>query len=963
MVSTDNEDAIKSPVHSSDIKNNNNLSNSENLDTVLEELSERQSFDNQSLENNSAREKLATVAPPQYIEPVVPVEEKPLKIKIKTGYIRSYQESLEKSAKKSVEAPLSVSLEQEEEEEEKVPARVTRRRNKTEKQEPVVASAEEKSEEKDFDSQSSILGSVRSNSAASSTSVPNSTYLPDCRVIHSRGSSCVTSDLENTSQQSSLAAAPPSDPNCALASDNTSTDNVASIVVATRRKRSEIMQPELVAPVVPPVPEKSFEKPVSTRGRRAGIRRGKNLPTEEEELKKTPTEQAKVPEPEVVPETVIEEPKVEEEEEAKESPKKRGRRAAVVAKKKMKAVIEEPETPPKRTSGRVTRNKAAQETQETILEPVVSPPVVTKPATQSTTRSYGRKRKNPQPVEEEFDDADKQDASEDQMSTTVNLSQATATEESSSQYKSDTTSNPVSDSTTISSSQNYSVDIKNNFQQPEYKHKKLLKRSWMEDRMNVFNTKNSLHQVQQEQQLEIPAVPVAMEMEEQQQPVKLVISKKKGSIFKSRALVKDEDNSKKRHVYKHKWDNDNSENPEMDDNMEFNEKEPDLPLKKSQANPSTHNTNNSYFEDFDNGESSGLTRIVKNPGNDGDVFSNFDDQEDVSSLRCDKKVKKFYTVVRNVKKAHQIQEIGEFQEMDDDVEYILSALQPDNQMATRCLSALQLASKCMIPSFRMHVRAHGIVTKFFKALSDATEDPGLGLCTAMVMFVLSMDNLNMDLDHDSLKLMLSLLDCDSQAVSRGSAAYRQLEEKKIKIRELCEDIQSQGKVIHFNLDNISVGLLAMETLLSLTSKRAGEWFKEELRNLGGIEHIIKTVCECCGTIGDYVAVWDEPMKEKLNKISRCNRVLENVTQLNEENLKYVLEYKDHLFIKTLYRTFKLLDRELIAHPTDDTTPKDDPAVAIREALVPILKILINLTHPFSENGEDFLFNILGFFFH
>lgn len=35
----------------------------------------------------------------------------------------------------------------------------------------------------------------------------------------------------------------------------------------------------------------------------------------------------------------------------------------------------------------------------------------------------------------------------------------------------------------------------------------------------------------------------------------------------------------------------------------------------------------------------------------------------------------FYTVVRNVKKAHQIQEIGEFQELNDDVEYILDALQ------------------------------------------------------------------------------------------------------------------------------------------------------------------------------------------------------------------------------------------------------------------------------------------------
>lgn len=75
-----------------------------------------------------------------------------------------------------------------------------------------------------------------------------------------------------------------------------------------------------------------------------------------------------------------------------------------------------------------------------------------------------------------------------------------------------------------------------------------------------------------------------------------------------------------------------------------------------------------------------------------------------------------------MKKAHQMQEIGEFQEFNDDVEYILDALQDNNPISTRCLSAISLASKCMAPAFRMHVRAHGTVAKFFKALHDATRD-------------------------------------------------------------------------------------------------------------------------------------------------------------------------------------------------------------------------------------------------
>lgn len=71
----------------------------------------------------------------------------------------------------------------------------------------------------------------------------------------------------------------------------------------------------------------------------------------------------------------------------------------------------------------------------------------------------------------------------------------------------------------------------------------------------------------------------------------------------------------------------------------------------------------------------------------------------------------------------------------------------------------------------------------------------------------------------------------------------------------------------------------METLLSLTSKRAGEWFKEELRALGGVDHILSTICDCCTKIGDYVVEWSPTLLDLLRKVDRCMRVLENVSQI------------------------------------------------------------------------------------
>lgn len=102
-----------------------------------------------------------------------------------------------------------------------------------------------------------------------------------------------------------------------------------------------------------------------------------------------------------------------------------------------------------------------------------------------------------------------------------------------------------------------------------------------------------------------------------------------------------------------------------------------------------------------------------------------------------------------MKKAHQIQESGEFQEFNDDVDYILDALKDNNPVGTRCLSAITLAGKCMAPAFRMHVRAHGTVAKFFKALHDATTDQSLGLFSNFLVLMY----------HQSLCIYVYLLSC------------------------------------------------------------------------------------------------------------------------------------------------------------------------------------------------------------
>lgn len=270
-------------------------------------------------------------------------------------------------------------------------------------------------------------------------------------------------------------------------------------------------------------------------------------------------------------------------------------------------------------------------------------------------------------------------------------------------------------------------------------------------------------------------------------PTKVMPAKKK-SIFKSRSK-EEAGNAKRLALYKHNWNSAHAEKP------------PEGPATVTRSFPEL---------DVDAFSVATLTRVAADPRPGSP-------NEEIAKIRCDKKDKGYYTVIRNVKKAHQIQESGEFQEFNDDVEYILDALQDNNPIGTRCLSAITLASKCSAPAFRMHVRAHGTVAKFFRALHDATQDPSLGLCTATIMFVLSQDRLNMDLDRDSLELMLGLLESDAShtnALDDCGMSSSQLHKNREKVKELCAEIQAKGLAKHLNLENITVRrIISIEILL------------------------------------------------------------------------------------------------------------------------------------------------------
>ena len=47
-----------------------------------------------------------------------------------------------------------------------------------------------------------------------------------------------------------------------------------------------------------------------------------------------------------------------------------------------------------------------------------------------------------------------------------------------------------------------------------------------------------------------------------------------------------------------------------------------------------------------------------------------------------------------------------------------------------------------------------------------------------------------------------------------------------------------------------------------------EWFKEELRQLGGLDHLVRTMSDCLDFLtADEISMWTEPLHNKLKKVS------------------------------------------------------------------------------------------------
>ncbi|XP_022798197.1 wings apart-like protein homolog [Stylophora pistillata] len=314
------------------------------------------------------------------------------------------------------------------------------------------------------------------------------------------------------------------------------------------------------------------------------------------------------------------------------------------------------------------------------------------------------------------------------------------------------------------------------------------------------------------------------------------------------------------------------------------------------------------------------------------------DTDSPSAIRVKRTEKPLFTVVRNVKQVHECLESGEDQQFFDDVEYLLDGLKETRSISTRCISALDFASHCAQPSFRVSLRAHGMGPKIFSALQDAPSDKCLALCTSAITLMLSQDRQNADLDRSVLELMMKLLAVDS--MNKQSKSLKDYNKYISKVRTLLEKQSVSEELLEMGDDDINPASLVCESLLSLASQRIGEWFKEEIRVLQGLDHIMNTEL----------------------RLKLANHKFK-VTIQNLNNQKHMIQYEKGSFVSSLVRLLQMC-LNILNNGVSSKKAKKKPDEVFQDCFFSILKVFLNLTHNFERGcscigqQEGFLSSLL-----
>ncbi|KAH9546093.1 hypothetical protein CY35_12G077900 [Sphagnum magellanicum] len=297
----------------------------------------------------------------------------------------------------------------------------------------------------------------------------------------------------------------------------------------------------------------------------------------------------------------------------------------------------------------------------------------------------------------------------------------------------------------------------------------------------------------------------------------------------------------------------------------------------------------------------------------------------------------------------EAQESGEMMEHMDEANFALDGLRPEQPLQIQRASLQSVLSLCGSMQRRRILRTHSLVKPLLDAVvALPTDDSPLALAAAAVLYFLALDGQNEEL-FDSVgcvQFLMRLLGSSppqppkkssfsignklaglGTRMKTGSAGMAAVDQGGAAVVAEVHELFAREEKIDDNQDEWSGYLLGQEltakwlALLTLekaclstvvlednsgAARKADGFFKERLRELGGLDTICNLAASCLCNLQDALEE-EETEEDKRSRgfkalekceknggvgmLLRCLRVMENVTFLSELNQRHLLELR------------------------------------------------------------------------
>nr|CAH8860388.1 unnamed protein product [Trichobilharzia regenti] len=154
--------------------------------------------------------------------------------------------------------------------------------------------------------------------------------------------------------------------------------------------------------------------------------------------------------------------------------------------------------------------------------------------------------------------------------------------------------------------------------------------------------------------------------------------------------------------------------------------------------------------------------------------------------------------------------------------------------------------------------------------------------------------------------------------------------------------------------------LVIESILNFGTRKAGDWFKAELRTGGGLDRVADAASDAVDYLADLdpanksqrvKPMWRRSMPgidnfalDRLKRVCHYTRLLENMTYMNSDNQTYLVHYRDGILVNRLLICLRVCVCHLPTTTPSSTaaTPANQQTPNTTTTLLLLLQLVINL---------------------